>query len=201
MATRFIPTVERESIDLVYALPYSCVELMELTDNLITLVIAMWRLASSISSYTNPDFCTVWNKELLYVGGFLARSVYESELDAIKKLWNKAAAVNGPGGLPDEEVQTRLRGRALHALKFFTFHPSTPSPMVSNLMETAFFACATTHPFSIISSVGVRNLSQVYIPNPEFSGFLKHLPLIPEDIVNGAKVMIAALRSRGMIKK
>ena len=25
MATRFIPTVERESIDLVYALPYSCV--------------------------------------------------------------------------------------------------------------------------------------------------------------------------------
>jgi hypothetical protein len=67
-------------------------------------------------------------------------------------------------------------------------------------METAFFACATTQPFSIISSDGVRNLSQVHIPNPEFSGFLKRLPLIPEDIVNGAKAMVAALRSREMIK-
>jgi Protein of unknown function (DUF3684) len=67
-------------------------------------------------------------------------------------------------------------------------------------METAFFACATTHPFSIISSEGVRSASQVHIPDPEFSGFLKRLPVISEDIVNGAETMIAALRARGMIK-
>jgi hypothetical protein len=67
-------------------------------------------------------------------------------------------------------------------------------------METAFFACTTTHPFSIISSDGVRDLSQVHILYPEFPGFLKHLPQIPEDIVNGAKAMVAALRSREMIK-
>jgi Protein of unknown function (DUF3684) len=121
-------------------------------------------------------------------------------LDAIKKMWEGAAAVKGPGGVPDEEVQTWLRGRALHALKFFTFHPSTPSPVVSNSMEAAFFTCATTHPFSIISSEGVRSASQVHIPDPEFSGFLKRLPVISDDIVNGAKTMIAALRSRGMIK-
>jgi Protein of unknown function (DUF3684) len=121
-------------------------------------------------------------------------------LDAIKKLWNGAAAENGPDGLPDEGVQTKLQRRALHTLKFFTFHPSTPSPMISNLMESAFFSCATTHPFSIISSEGVRNLSEVHIPNSEFSGFLKRLPLIPEDILSGAKAMIAALRSRKMIK-
>jgi hypothetical protein len=67
-------------------------------------------------------------------------------------------------------------------------------------METAFFGCATTHPFSIFSSDGVRNLSQVHILSPEFSGFLKRLPLILEDILNGAKDMIAALRSREIIK-
>ena len=67
-------------------------------------------------------------------------------------------------------------------------------------MESAFFTCATTHPFSIISSDGVRNLSQVRLPNSEFSGFLKHLPVIPNNIVNGAKAMVAALRSREMIK-
>jgi hypothetical protein len=68
-------------------------------------------------------------------------------------------------------------------------------------METAFFACATTHPFSLISSDGVQNTIQIRSPDPEISGFIKRLPVIPEDIVNGAKVMIAVLRSRGMIKE
>ncbi len=72
--------------------------------------------------------------------------------------------------------------------------------MVSNLMEAAFFACSTTRPFPIIASHGVRNASEVYILHPEFSGFIKHLPVISEDIVDGARTMIAALRSRGMIK-
>ena len=115
-------------------------------------------------------------------------------------MWEGAAAVKGPSEIPDSEVQAWLRGRALHALKFFTFNPSTPSPVVSNSMEAAFFACAATHPFSIISSEGVRSANQVRIPDPEFSGFLKRLPVISDDIVNGAKTMIAALRSRGMIK-
>jgi len=67
-------------------------------------------------------------------------------------------------------------------------------------METAFFACATTRPFLVISSEGVRSASEVHVPDPEFSGFLKRLPVISEDIDNGAKTMIAALRARGMIK-
>ena len=83
-------------------------------------------------------------------------------------------------------------------LKFFSFHPSTPSPVVSNLMEAAFFACSTTRPFPIISSGGVRNASEVYILHPEFAGFIKRLPVISEDIVNGARAVITALR--GMIK-
>jgi hypothetical protein len=45
MATRFIPTVERESIDLVYAVPNSCARTAELTDNPLTLVIGMWEVS------------------------------------------------------------------------------------------------------------------------------------------------------------
>ena len=71
--------------------------------------------------------------------------------------------------------------------------------MVSNLMETAFFACSTGS-FPILASDGVRNSGEVYILHPELSGFIKRLPVISEDIVDGARVMVAALRSRGMIK-
>jgi len=41
---------------------------------------------------------------------------------------------------------------------------------------------------------------QVYNPNPEFPGFVKRLPIIPENIADGAKDMISVLRIRGMIK-
>lgn len=41
----------------------------------------------------------------------------------------------------------------------------------------------------------IRNL------NPEFSGFLKRLPVIPENILDGAKVMVAVLCSRGMVRE
>ncbi|KAH8983017.1 hypothetical protein EDB92DRAFT_1804081, partial [Lactarius akahatsu] len=164
MATRFIPTVEREAIDLV------------------------------------DRNVAVWNKGLLHVGGFLARFAYEHEMEIIKKEWDAAVAADSPGGLPDTGLQAWLRARALHALKFFTFRPSTPSPVVSTSMQAAFFACAIARPFSIISSEGVRSSSLVYIPHPDFSGFLKRLPVISEDVVNGANITIAALRARKMIK-
>ncbi|KAH9177930.1 hypothetical protein EDB89DRAFT_1844068, partial [Lactarius sanguifluus] len=164
MATRFIPTVEREAIDLV------------------------------------DRNVAVWNKGLLHVGGFLARFAYEQEMETIKKEWDAAVAADSPGGLPDTGLQAWLRARALHALKFFTFRPSTPSPVVSTSMQAAFFTCATTRPFSIISSEGVRSSSLVYIPDPDFSGFLKRLPVISEDVVNGANITIAALRARKMVK-
>ena len=48
MATRFIPTVERESIDLVYALPNPCVRTAELADIPLTLVIAMWQVSITL---------------------------------------------------------------------------------------------------------------------------------------------------------
>ncbi|KAL6309180.1 hypothetical protein BKA93DRAFT_925530 [Sparassis latifolia] len=178
MSARFIPTVERESIDLV------------------------------------DRNVAVWNKELLYVGGFLARAAYELEMENVDHLWKGAAQSTSTTGRdsdasPDVELQTWLRGRSIHALKFFTFHPSTPSSSVSSLMEEAFFSCiisspfpmfSTPHSFPIISTVGVRSASDVRIPDPAFSGFLKNLPVLPEEVSKEAKTMVDTLRRHGQIQ-
>ncbi|KZT69065.1 hypothetical protein DAEQUDRAFT_751065 [Daedalea quercina L-15889] len=164
MAARFIPTVERESIDL-----------MDRT-------------------------VAVWNEELLYVGGFLARAGYELEMDQIRQLWTGAAGKD-PSAEPDEELTAWLRAKALHAMKFFTFHQSTPLAEVSRKMESAFFLCGgPRHPFSLISTAGVRNASDVRISDAAFSEFVKELPVIPDDVLSGAKPMIDALQDRGMVK-
>jgi len=86
--------------------------------------------------------------------------------------------------------------RALHALKFFTFHPFLHLHGIPIRWKLPFLP-AHYPSLLIISSEGVRSASQVHIPDPDFSGFLKRLPVISDDIVNGAKTMIGALRSRG----
>ncbi|KAF8972951.1 hypothetical protein BDZ97DRAFT_1778504 [Flammula alnicola] len=161
IAARFIPTVERESID-----------------------------------FMDRNVAT-WNKELLFVGGFLSRAAYEFELSTVREQWEASSSALSP---PAEEIQTRLMGRVLHALKFFMFYTSTPSPDVSSLMEAAFFACSSHGHFPIITSKGVRDVKDVRLPDPTFSGFLKELPTLPDEIMTGAPGMISSLQARGSIK-
>lgn len=155
--------------------------------------------------------CVVWNKELLYVGGFLCRSAYEIEMENIKQLWNEAltaARAIAPDKGVDPEIQTTLRNRAIHALKFFTFHPSTPSGVVSPALEEAFFACgvstslfsSTKTPFPIMSTSGVRDASEVRYPDASFAGFVQDLPVVPDDILKQARSIVDTLRARGLIK-
>lgn len=126
----------------------------------------------------------------------MARAAYETEMETLRELWS-ASAESGP---IDDQLQVWLQNRCLHALKFFTFHTSTPSAVVSNLLEGAFFSCATAQGFPIITSVGVKNAADVRIPDPTFS-FLTQLPVLPEAISTGAQTMVEALRTRGLIKE
>lgn len=148
--------------------------------------------------FPKAETLAVWNKELLYVGGFLARVVYESEMTSIRELW--LASAEGWSNIVDEQIKEWLTSRCLHALKFFTFHPSTPSNVVSNLLEAAFFSSAISLPFSIMSSVGVKSAADVRVPDPTFSAFLTQLPVLPSEIASGAQTIISALRTRGLIK-
>ncbi|KAG8901739.1 RNA helicase required for poly(A+) mRNA export, partial [Tulasnella sp. 408] len=149
ISARFIPTVERESIDLV------------------------------------DRQVSVWNKELLWVGGYLCRFIYESQLATIRTLWDEAVkSQKTPGEGISATAREWLESKALHTLKFFTFHPTTPSAVVGLNMEAAFFACARDKgAFPIISSTGVKPASQVRSYSPEYGAFLKNTPMLTESVI------------------
>ncbi|KAF8128969.1 hypothetical protein EV363DRAFT_1220883 [Boletus edulis] len=163
MASRFIPTVERESIDLV------------------------------------DRNVAVWNKELLYVGGFLARTAYELELSNIQILWEGAAKSNGTLDFrPPQELEDWLLQRFIHILKFVTFHHSTPSSEVSRLLEASFYGCSSL-PLRLLSSSGVRGAPDIREFDPVFSTFLKHLPVLPQSVIQEGVRTIKALQAQGML--
>ncbi|KAG9080781.1 hypothetical protein FRC06_006170, partial [Ceratobasidium sp. 370] len=161
---RFIPTVERESIDLV---------------------------DRNVSQ---------WNKELLYVGGFLARVVYELELSSISEMWSGAMSGTSTGDEAAKATKDWLQARCLHTFLFFTFHPTTPSIVVSEHFREAFFAAGATpnHIFPIISTLGVRSARDVRVYNSSFTGFLKNTPMLPPEVAQEGKLMLAALREQGL---
>lgn len=140
---------------------------------------------------------SIWNVELLHVGGFLSRIAYETELATVKRLYDAGVqhSVNGA----DPELHNWLLNRCLHVMKFFTFRPSTPSPEVSNILSLAFFGASPQ--FNIYSSAGVRNASDVRMMNPEMKGFIKELPTLPEEIQTGASEMVTVLQNKHMIRQ
>lgn len=108
---------------------------------------------------------------------------------------------SGPKSSPiAPEMLEQVTNKVVHALKFFRFYTSTPSSDVSSLMESAFFNCSTNpQRFPIISSQGICDVADVRLPNTTFS-FLKQLPTLPDAVVNGVPLMVAALQNREMIK-
>ena len=166
------------------------------------LEIGTWLVSTSLSlRWHAVHVCPVWNKELLYMGGLLARIAYELEMGNVRALW--AGASESTGGIratPEADLRSWLQGRSLHALRFFTFHPSTPSAVVSNLLEAAFFGSSLAGSFPVISTAGVLDARQVRLFNPAYAGFLKELPFLPEDVAENARLMVDVLRAKGMIK-
>ncbi|KAG8709369.1 hypothetical protein FRC08_018377 [Ceratobasidium sp. 394] len=107
------------------------------------------------------------------------------------------------GSTEDETAKTTknwLQGRCLHALLFFTFHPTTPSIVISEHFCEAFFAAGATpnHVFPIISTLGVRSARDVRVYNSAFTGFLKNTSMLPPEVAREGKLMLAALREQGL---
>ena len=115
--------------------------------------------------------------------------------------WDVFVTSKNPGEPLDPELRKWFYGKARHNLQFFTFHPSTPSVVVSNEMRSAFFSCVLPgQPFPIVSSAGIKSALDVRMPDPTFAAFLKELPVFPEELLDSSKLIVAALWERGMLK-
>ena len=142
---------------------------------------------------------SVWNEELLYIGGFLSRAVYDLELSKIRNAWERAAGFDGsPEFRPPAELQDALHQQFLHILKFFTFHRSTPSANVGRLLEAAFYGCSTA-PLMLLSTAGVRSASEIKKRDLALAKFLKYLPMLPQCVIQECSHLIEALPDRHKI--
>lgn len=153
MAARFIPTVERESLDLI------------------------------------DRYCARWNLELLALGGLVARATYEHEMQQLGAQWSD-----------DPAQQAAVLDAALHVMRFFSFHRSSPLTRVAAVMETSFFECCTRPVISLLSSEGLRSSDAVRFPSAMLADFCRHIPVLPPAHIEAADVFVTALRARQLVR-
>ncbi|GJN91725.1 hypothetical protein Rhopal_004748-T1 [Rhodotorula paludigena] len=138
-----------------------------------------------------------WNRELLWAGGVLARTVYEEEMEEIGRLWKRATV--GTSEIA-QETRTELEERALHLVRFFTFSKSTPQEIVGGLTEQTFFSSNANSSVTLISSIGPTSAQKLRLPSPQLAGFVKSIPVVPARIADGAPRFLAVLRDKGLIR-
>ncbi|KAF9235050.1 hypothetical protein BU15DRAFT_78428 [Melanogaster broomeanus] len=124
-----------------------------------------------------------WNEELLYVGGFLTRLVYEHAMKAIGKRWTVSPSPISAS--PNDSI----REEALYTMKCFAFRQSTPGSKVGELLQNAFFNCDTSHSLSILSNLGIRDSKEVRQAHADFQPFMKERPIL-DGALQGAKSSI-----------
>ncbi|PWN54178.1 hypothetical protein IE53DRAFT_392097 [Violaceomyces palustris] len=161
IAARFIPTVERESLDFI------------------------------------DKYCAKWNSELLSMGGYIARAVYENELQEVGRLWNGMIGTARPAD--DNKDAQWLKDRALHTMRFFTFRNSSPSSRVHSIFESSFFTSARQATITLMSTRGVKHSAAVRVPNDLLSGFVKDLATIPPYHIDEAADFIREVRARNLV--
>ncbi|KIJ66621.1 hypothetical protein HYDPIDRAFT_26953 [Hydnomerulius pinastri MD-312] len=137
----------------------------------------------------NPHI-SEWNEELLYIGGVLARVVYESEMAMLQ-----SRSLNAEENTADL-VGSSASDEGLYIMSCFAFQGTTPDEKVGNFLKDAFFSCVQGNSFPILSTAGVVDVKRVRKPDPEFAEFLKSTPCIPEHILARGHPMITGLPAR-----
>ncbi|KAI8335578.1 hypothetical protein BC941DRAFT_430703 [Chlamydoabsidia padenii] len=181
MAARFIPTVERESIDFA------------------------------------DRYLSVWNKELLSVGGLLSRLVYNYEMDQVDMLYQELV---GPVTEVDktltydkdgtDNAKLMLEQRAAHTLHSFTFQPSTPSDIVSKVQEEQFYQSSRI-PLRLMTSHGVQPVTvartlpdETFVIGPKvtdlLNSFVKTIPTTTPIIHKECKDGLQKLTKAGLLQ-
>ncbi|KAL5116686.1 hypothetical protein ACEQ8H_005435 [Pleosporales sp. CAS-2024a] len=134
----------------------------------------------------NARYISAWNIELLRVAGLGCRITYMSEMAAIQ------ARVGA-----DPEA---LIPRAIYTFQQYTPNSSHPSTALGEKIEEAFWNCSKERSIEMLSTKGVMASKHVRMPAETLS-FLGEVPMVPQELANGAVDFMVKLHERGFISE
>ncbi|KAI0157291.1 hypothetical protein GGR57DRAFT_461467 [Xylariaceae sp. FL1272] len=128
----------------------------------------------------NARWIRTWNMEMLRAAGIMSRLAFSHEMTELQAKLQKAADAAGTKITARETA--KFMPEALHVLNSFTFGDSTPSGLVSQIIEETFWTCYKLPFVDIYSTRGVLPTNKVRLGSEELSKFVDGIPVIPSEM-------------------
>ncbi|CAI7576909.1 unnamed protein product [Penicillium discolor] len=145
----------------------------------------------------NTRYISKWNLEMLRAVGIVCRIAWSAEMAAIK---SKLASRVGPSRVSKirKEDIVDVLPEAVHTANQFAFRESTPSSVLGQTIEDAFWMCNKNASIEVLSTCGVIPSHQTRIAPKDLS-FMDTIPALPEEFVQGAKDFVKRLTDFGLV--
>ncbi|KAI9753025.1 MAG: hypothetical protein M4579_005367 [Chaenotheca gracillima] len=146
----------------------------------------------------NARYVRTWNMETLRVVGTLCRIAYSREA---KELQEKLQRIGYKNGRLSSKALAAILPDAIHLGRQFTFHDSTPSSLIGQTIEEAFWMSKNRASIEILSTHGILQSELVRYSTEDLSGFVDGIPLLQEEFVEGAREFVKRIKDFGLVSE
>ncbi|OJJ97342.1 hypothetical protein ASPACDRAFT_80790 [Aspergillus aculeatus ATCC 16872] len=145
----------------------------------------------------NTRYISKWNLEILRAAGIVCRIAWTAEMASIKsRIHPGKNDFNSTKVRKDDIID--ILPEAIHTANQFVFRESTPSSVLGQTIEDAFWTCNKSSSIEILSTCGVIQSHQARIAPKDLS-FMDSIPVLPDAFVTGAKDFVKKLTDFGLV--
>ena len=143
----------------------------------------------------NARYVKSWNLELLRAAGVVCRIAWTSEMSQLKEKISRSTA--GKKKIRLDDISSFLP-EGVATANSYTFRESTPASQIGQILEDAFWTCSKKATIEVLSSSGILPTHEVRIAPKDLS-FMEGIPILPDQMVNGAKAFVDKLVDFGLV--
>lgn len=145
----------------------------------------------------NTRYISKWNFEMLRAAGIVCRIAWAAEMASIKSKLSSVAEKSQSSKVRKDDI-VKVLPEAIYTANQFVFRESTPSPVLGQTLEDAFWTCNRKASIEVLSTCGIIQSHQARIAPKDLS-FMDTIPVLPDDFVNGAKDFVKKLTDFGLV--
>ncbi|KAJ6109820.1 hypothetical protein N7486_002055 [Penicillium sp. IBT 16267x] len=145
----------------------------------------------------NTRYISKWNIEMLRAVGIVCRIAWSAEMSTIKFKLAAKVGTERSSKIRKEDIVDVLP-EAIHTANQFVFRESTPSSVLGQTIEDAFWMCNKSASIEILSTCGVIPSHQTRIAPKDLS-FMDSIPALPDAFVLQAKDFVQRLTEFGLV--
>ncbi|KAL2785683.1 hypothetical protein BJX66DRAFT_342861 [Aspergillus keveii] len=145
----------------------------------------------------NTRHISKWNMEMLRAAGIVCRIAWSAEMASIKSRILAAKDPSKQSKIRKGDI-VKVLPEAIHTANQFVFRESTPSSLLGQTMEDAFWTCNKTASIEVLSTCGIVQNYQVRIAAKDLT-FIDSIPVLPEEFAQGSKEFVRKLTALGLV--